>query len=651
MAASFDLCGENGFLKQWRLYHLWDKYCAVPAPNTAPTVVITQPAFGSTVSETQGVTLQAAASDKEDGDISGNVKWFSSRDGSIASGNRLSAGTHTIKAEVFDSNGASASDSIQLTVAAANTAPVVSIVSPAGGSVITAGESVTLAAQASDKEQGDLSGSVKWSSSVDGSISSPATLSVGDHVLTATVTDNNGAMDQAKVSVTVKAANSAPVVSIVSPVSGAVITAGESVALTAQASDKEQGDLSGSVIWSSSVDGSISSPATLSAGDHVLTATVVDNSGARDQATVSITVKAVSSVPVVTIQAPTDGAVIKEGEPVSLVATAIDKEDGDISDQVRWTSTLDGTIKNGMQLVVGTHTIKARLRDSDGEYGSDTVQVTVVAANTNAAPEVSILSPSDNSAFGEGVSLNLQASASDAEDGDLSAQVTWSSSLDGALSNPTTLSAGTHTLTATVKDSAGVTDSDTVVVSVTVVNSGPVISILAPTDGSSVEEGSSLLLSAEASDEEDGDLSQEVVWTSSLDGEIADVTTLSAGDHLITATVTDSQGVVASDEVFLTVIGNEPEPVARSLTISWVAPTRRADGEPLYPEHLLGYEIRMVNAATGESRVVDLADGLATTYTTEPLMPGTYELTLRAYDDQNLFSDPTAPITATISEY
>ena len=156
------------------------------------------------------------------------------------------------------------------------------------------------------------------------------------------------------------------------------------------------------------------------------------------------------------------------------------------------------------------------------------------------------------------------------------------------------------------------------------------------------------MFTADASDQEDGDLSQQVVWTSSLDGDIANVTTLSAGEHLITASVTDTQGVVATADLYLTVTASEQ--VARSMTISWVAPTERSDGEPLYPENLVGYEIQVVNSATGDTRTIDLADGLATTYTTEPMLPGTYELTLRAYDDQHLYSDRTAPVTATISE-
>ncbi|MFC3678614.1 hypothetical protein [Bacterioplanoides pacificum] len=61
----------------------------------------------------------------------------------------------------------------------------------------------------------------------------------------------------------------------------------------------------------------------------------------------------------------------------------------------------------------------------------------------------------------EGSSVQLTASAQDHEDGELSANITWSSSRDGSLGSgetvSATLSAGTHTITASVTDSTGIT--------------------------------------------------------------------------------------------------------------------------------------------------------------------------------------------------
>jgi hypothetical protein len=93
---------------------------------------------------------------------------------------------------------------------------------------------------------------------------------------------------------------------------------------------------------------------------------------------------------------------------------------------------------------------------------------------SNTAPVVSISSPSNGATVNAGQSLTLSASASDAEDGNLASQVSWSSSLDGALGTGSglsvSLSTGTHTLTAAVTDSGGLSDSDQV--SVTVQSSG-----------------------------------------------------------------------------------------------------------------------------------------------------------------------------------
>ena len=61
------------------------------------------------------------ASDPEDGDLSADVVWTSSKDGRIGTGasiavTGLSRGRHTIEAEVTDAAGQSGSDTIRLRV-------------------------------------------------------------------------------------------------------------------------------------------------------------------------------------------------------------------------------------------------------------------------------------------------------------------------------------------------------------------------------------------------------------------------------------------------------------------------------------------------------------------------------------------------------
>jgi hypothetical protein len=83
----------------------------------------------------------------------------------------------------------------------------------------------------------------------------------------------------------------------------------------------------------------------------------------------------------------------------------------------------------------------------------------------NQLPTVSISSPADGATFNEGVNVDLIAGANDAEDGDLTAAISWSSDLDGNLGtggtlSVSTLSAGTHTITAEVQDSESAVAQD-----------------------------------------------------------------------------------------------------------------------------------------------------------------------------------------------
>ena len=253
---------------------------------------------------------------------------------------------------------------------------------------------------------------------------------------------------------------------------------------------------------------------------------------------------------------------------------------------------------------------------------------------TNTAPSISITAPGDAASFLTDATINLQASANDAEDGNLSGSVTWTSSLDGALSSSTQLSEGNHIITARVTDSGNLSATDSITVAVSApapVNTAPTISIDSPTNGSSVEETTALLFKATAADAEDGNLSGQVQWSSSLDGSIANLSTLSVGDHVITATVADSDGVSVSDSIALTVTAIEVA-TTHDLSISWDAPTHRADGTLLMAEEIHGYRIRWTNEATGATESVMVEDAYATHHQLTALESGVYQITLNTLD-------------------
>jgi hypothetical protein len=90
-----------------------------------------------------------------------------------------------------------------------NTAPSVSITSPATNDSFIEGTSITFTGSASDPEDGDLTSSLAWISSLDGSIGTGGTFSTSSlsqgHTITASATDSGGLTGSASVTITVTA--------------------------------------------------------------------------------------------------------------------------------------------------------------------------------------------------------------------------------------------------------------------------------------------------------------------------------------------------------------------------------------------------------------------------------------------------------------
>jgi hypothetical protein len=196
-----------------------------------------------------------------------------------------------------------------------------------------------------------------------------------------------------------------------------------------------------------------------------------------------------------------------------------------------------------------------------------------------AAPIVTIATPADGSTVDFGTSINFQAGAVDLEDDDveLTAKITWSSNLDGALGTTgsisiDTLSVGTHIITAAVTDLDAEFGFDAITVTI---NSLPTVTILTPADASNFNFGANINFQASAADFEDNNvpLTNSISWSSDVDGALEsassiNVSTLSLGVHVITASVTDTDGGQGSDSITVTINNNAP-------TVTILAP---ADG-------------------------------------------------------------------------
>lgn len=112
---------------------------ASPPPTTPPSLTITSPAHGATV--TSATTLTATATDAQDGDRRAFVQWTSDRQGVLGSGSPLNVnfthfGRHLITATVSDSSGTRIAKSIELLVSE-TTPPQVWIDNPAHNQLVS----------------------------------------------------------------------------------------------------------------------------------------------------------------------------------------------------------------------------------------------------------------------------------------------------------------------------------------------------------------------------------------------------------------------------------------------------------------------------------------------------------------------------------
>ena len=119
-------------------------------------------------------------------------------------------------------------------------------------------------------------------------------------------------------------------------------------------------------------------------------------------------------------------------------------------------------------------------------------------------------------------------------------------------------------------------------------NKAPTLSIISPANGDSQNSTDTTSLIATANDIEDGNLSSNIRWESNIDGDLGagpEITVqLSAQEHVITASITDSGGTSASSSISYSV-----NSALGRADVSWTAPTANTDDSDLVD--LAGFKI------------------------------------------------------------
>jgi len=132
----------------------------------------------------------------------------------------------------------------------------------------------------------------------------------------------------------------------------------------------------------------------------------------------------------------------------------------------------------------------------------------------------------------------------------------------------------------------------------TTTNTTPTVSITGPGSGTSIVQGAALTFSGSASDAEDGSLTSKLAWTSSIDGLLGTGSgfskILSAGSHVITAKVTDSDGSSASSQVSVTVTSSTPTSTSGTSPSTSETPSSTTSGPMLTAR---GYKVKGLQKA------------------------------------------------------
>lgn len=95
--------------------------------------------------------------------------------------------------------------------------------------------------------------------------------------------------------------------------------------------------------------------------------------------------------------------------------------------------------------------------------------------------------------------------------------------------------------------------------------------------------------------------------------------------------VSDGKDIVTLDAFDLSVLGDG--------TVSWVAPTTRANGDPLQLSEIGGYRIYYGQTSDNLNQVIEINDPSVTEYVVDQLVPSnTYYFAVTAYDTEGIES-------------
>ena len=192
-------------------------------------------------------------------------------------------------------------------------------------------------------------------------------------------------------------------------------------------------------------------------------------------------------------------------------------------------------------------------------------QFSLPASSGNNPPSVTVSAPANGAVYTEGTDITFTGTASDVEDGSLTASLAWRSSRDGALGSggsvtTSGLSIGTHTITASVTDANGAQASATVTITVNSATSGNSVQVRISASADDAEESATGSMSLTS-----GALELVFAKTNQLVGMRFNNVTIPAGATITSASVQFQADKANTDPASLVIHGQAADnPVAFS---------------------------------------------------------------------------------------
>lgn len=493
------------------------------------------------------------------------------------------SGSYSTTFSAADGNGGTASETLTITVANVNRAPVLGVI---GARTVAENSALTFTVTATDPDGGALTLSV--SNLPSGASFTPGTgafswtpsySQAGTYAAVHFEVTDGSLTDSEDITITVSNTNRAPVLGVVGNQS---VSENSNLAFSLSATDADSDTLaysatglpSGATLNSST--GAFSwTPTYSQSGTHSVTFSVSDGNGGTDSEAITITVANVNRAPVL-------GAIgaksVNENSNLAFTVSATDAD----PDTLAYSAT---GLPSGATLNTSTGafswtpgydqsgTYNTTFTVNDGNGGTDSEAIVITVANVNRAP---VLAAIGNKIGSETAALSFTVTASDPDGG----AVTLSASNlpSGAAFTPATGvfswtpsfgQQGTYTDVNFAVSDGSLTDTEDITITVTHVNQAPVLGAIG---NKSVNEAATLTFTVSATDPDGDPLTYSATSLpsgaslNSSTGAFSWIPSYSqSGVHNVTFSVSDGLSGTDSEAITITVANTNRAPVLAAI--------------------------------------------------------------------------------------